>query len=302
MFPNPRMLVAAVFASIIAMIAGVDVMASFGAGHQPLVRMPRNTFQLNLAGNKGSRVAAEIWWAAPPGPDATHQSRPVSLAVTDVVETVRSTSSASPAPRPAEPILTEATWPVAATLPAALAAGSPSLSAPDQAVIRHKTTIVAAWPETAPQPAASQPAQRTKKQVDSAVPANAPAPTQNTTAAAPRQVDVAVVEQRAADQPPSAGRAQESTPGAAGRAAAAPDNRAAARTHKVVHRTARRRRVAARPRMARAPHALARAGSWRKEFDPPVFQTAPGYFQRHRTENSRAGGRIARNDPFRGPF
>ena len=57
MFPNIRLMIAAIVASIVALSCGFGVFAAFRVNHEPLVRLPPVTAPLQLIAGNSAAVA-----------------------------------------------------------------------------------------------------------------------------------------------------------------------------------------------------------------------------------------------------
>jgi hypothetical protein len=67
MFPNVRLLIVALFASIVTLGCGFGVFAAFGVNHAPLSRLPANTAPLRLVATEPAPASAALSWGAPIG-------------------------------------------------------------------------------------------------------------------------------------------------------------------------------------------------------------------------------------------
>lgn len=63
MFLNIRMLIVALFASIVALSCELGVFAAFGGSHQPLMHMPTDTGSLQLVSTDGGFAPTRSWGA-----------------------------------------------------------------------------------------------------------------------------------------------------------------------------------------------------------------------------------------------
>jgi hypothetical protein len=271
MFPNVRLMIAAMVASVVALSCGFGVFAAFRVNHEPLVRLPRATAPLQLlAGN--TITASVVVAAAGPFDHRFQISQPQSTGRAtdpprqrddrDGVEPEPAASAAVPerdAAEPEEPaavaqLIESAVVPVAAAVPVA-----PPTTAP-MATTVTPTTDDHARGATEPEPAPA------------AAHADAASSSQETPAAAAldRPTDQALP----VGQKPDSALAPASVTKAAGDVVHKPARKAA------VSRT-RRTRVVVWEYRSRGPRANAVAQfdtpylNQDTAFSQPSFQTAP---------------------------
>ncbi len=269
MFPNIRLMIAAMVASIVALGCGFGVFAAFRVNHEPLVRLPPVTAPLQLiAGNSAAITVAAVepfdrrFQTSPPQSTARPTEPPTPRSDDrEGVESAPAASAAVPergAAEPEEP---------AAAVPATESAAEPAAPA-----IPTVPPTAATMANTVAPTADNHPLGATAPEPAAAAHADAASPSQETPA-------VAAVESATADQ------AKEDV-------AHKPDRKAA------VSRAKRRRVVAwaYRVRGSRANAVGQFDSQYLKQdtaFPQPNFQTASqtshlGLAQRHRSkDNSR---------------
>jgi hypothetical protein len=220
MFPNVRLLIAAVVASIVALSCGFALFATFRVNHEPLSRLATGAATLQLAA--GNPIPS----AAPPASAESFGNRfpPNQGDVTGA-----STEATPPQPEHDDSVEPPSTS-TAATAPDTNAA-EPEQPAPEQPAVAQ-----------APEP----------KQDEAAVtpielpPASEPSPAPSDTAAAQPPVEQAPPAEQAA---PTEQANQETKPDTATTAAAEPP------PAEVHHKPAHRHRLAAKPQQARQARA-----------------------------------------------
>ncbi len=286
MFPNIRLMIAAIVASIVALSCGFGVFAAFRVNHEPLVRLPPITAPLQLiAGNAASVAVA----AAEPFDRRFQTSPPQSAARPTEPPTARRDDRNGAAAAPA----------ASAAVPERAAAESeePAAVAPsaESAVVAAAPAVPSASPTPAPMANAGA-----GTVDDHALGAAEPAPDAahaDATALPEETPAVAAIESPAdheprAEQKPEREVARASIAKAAEEVAHKPDRKSA------VSRTKRTRVVTwgYRARWSRANAVGQFDSQYRKQdtaFSQPNFQTASqpsqlGLAQRHRAkDNSR---------------
>ena len=249
MFPNVRLMIAAMVASVVVLSCGFAMFAAFRVNHEPLSRLATGATPLQLAaGNPmpsaamptaaesfGSRfplnqaeTAGAAAAASPPQPDhETNIAPPSAVASTAPAETGAATA-ASP-PQPDHETNVAPPGPVASTAPAEPETGAAEPDAPEQAT-----------------PVAQAPASEAVAKQNEAAPMEAPAATSDTAAVEPPAEQAPAAEPAA----PREQASQETKPDNAKTTAAEPPP---AQIHpKPVHR----RRLAAKPPRARQARAV----------------------------------------------
>lgn len=93
MFPDIRLLILALFTSIVALTCGFGVFAAFRVNHEPLSRLPADTTPLQLVAD--GPAAPAVRWAVPFRPRSSLGAARIGRATTETPE---------PAPPPREPL------------------------------------------------------------------------------------------------------------------------------------------------------------------------------------------------------
>lgn len=299
MFPNVRLLIAALLASVFALSFGFGVFAALGVNREPLGRLPAGTSALQLVANQAAPAA----WGAPYGPGfRVSEAQPGAVATdaqpinasagretnslpndqnawaTGTIKAEVSNASPSAEPSPVSPAAPAPPVPSATEQPAASAI---TPAAP--------LALTATAPETPSiEPQGLQPA---------AVIATKPAE-EKPAAAAPT---VAAVEPTAKPAPSGAQSPDVtgSVPGAAAPQVKAPEKltRTPERrvTRKVVRKLAERHVVKKRPTRPISMTANARSTNKTSTFQEPVFQSAPEPFEQPPATNRRAAKKTAKS-------
>jgi hypothetical protein len=248
MFPNVRLLIGAMFASVIALSCGFGVFAAFRVNHDPLSRLPADTAALQLVVDEPAQPPAN--WGVPlnQGAGEAHAAHPAQVLIGTIVDTPAPASTIAPA--------------AAVTTPAGQtpAAGSQTISsAPAPTATAETTSAKIATAETTGRKA--EPAQTAVPQIatkepaePSTDPASPAATTVEITGSVPKAATIAV-------PPLPIARPKPSGP--------------------VAHKPVTRRRVVVRRRVVREAHAPAasRFSAGNSTFREPVFQSAPTYGQ-----------------------
>lgn len=326
MFPNVRLLIAALFSSVVALTCGFGVFAALRVNSDPLTRLSAGAAALQLVTNEAT--AAPASWGTPFGPGLHPREAQIS-GVAMAAPLVAPGREASEPPMtanawtartvrtdaPAHPVLVHLTQPapvLAATISPA-AAEAPASDPPASKASETALTIppVPITKAAAPMPklasSASAPAQlsaATATQGLVPVPdLKKTAPTEPTALAVPAAAAIEL-----AARPPSPAAQPANVTGAVPDAAARDANLAkklarepGRRTpSKLVRKPIERRRTAKR-RVVRktAVPQVARIGDG--TFSAPFFQTAPPAFQRPLEPTRRGGRKSAQNGAFSDP-
>jgi len=308
MFPNVRLMIAAVAASVVALSCGFGVFAAFRVNHEPLARLQSAPLQL-VVGNAApqSLLLAAI---APAEHIAQHgELRRAGAAA--VAPSVLPAAPAAPPTAQSATAVTPAAEDGSAAARPAQAATAPSSAASELTLARdwHDAASQNASPQNAPsQDASSQATQRRQQTSQAGEPATpnraAEASTELASTVAP---SVAAIEAPLDQAPPveQLKRDSETSP--------APAPSEAVRATRVVPREAatkpKRTRIARARRSWRArPGAFAAAGmqsfaSARPQFESaPQFQTAPPPRQRLVRVKVSARKTAKRHSAVGGPF
>jgi hypothetical protein len=241
MFPTVRLLIAAVFASVVALSCGFGVFAAFRVNHEPFSRQPAATAPLQLL--DGEAAAAPASWGAPFGPGFRLNDAQSDAAATHAAA-LAPTRSERAAPNP---------WTVGTVQPAALTEAGP-MPEPRRVELDAATAPTAAAASPIPMPDA----------LAQAVAAIAPPPARAPAIAQPADVTGSIGE----------------IPRAKARVSPAVTRKLQARTRrKIAGRTVKRHRRGAGRRIShRVPvSAVARSGSGNATDQEPVFQSAPTF-------------------------
>jgi len=282
MFPNIRLMIAAMVASIVALSCGFGVFAAFRVNHEPLVRLPPVTAPLQLIAGNSAAVAVA---AAEPFDRRFQTSPPQSAARPTEPPTLRRDDREGVESAPAASAAVPDRGAAEAEEPAA------AVAATESAVGPAASAVPTVPPNTVAPTADNHPLGATAPEPAPAAHADAASSSQETPA-------VAVIESPTADQGPQVEQKPEREVAPASIAKAVeevahkPDRKAA------VSR-AKRRRVIAWAYRAHGSRANA-VGQFDSQylkqdtaFSQPNFQTAPqtsllGLAQRHRLkDNSR---------------
>ncbi len=311
MFPNVRLMIAAIFVSVVALGGGFGVFAAFRVNHEPLVRLQAATAPLQLAADHTAALPMRVAAAEPlfhlSGFTAPHaEGGPMDAQVRELdahdIEAPRATAIA-PQPGVATTAKTAATaQPPAATStaaqqseeaavkPVAPLADNPAVGAskpaqPATTGAAESTSSPSATTGSAapppPQQAKVPEADREAKPKEAAEPTGGPAPAappRVATVASPTDQIPAAEQTTPAIEPAPASLVREdakATPKTAGKVAV--KKIAAKKTAATKTRT----RVAARMHRARKRRAtaVAQSDSQNFGFGQPGFQTAPQSFQ-----------------------
>lgn len=144
MFPNVRLLIAAVLVSVVALSCGFGVFAALGVNREPLRRLPAGATALQLVAKEAA--AASSTWGAPFGPGFRMSEAKIGAVITDasIVTPTRHETSAPPK----EPSL----W-AAGTLKAEATETSPAPAVQPIPISAVTATSSSAAPRAAEQPA-----------------------------------------------------------------------------------------------------------------------------------------------------
>jgi hypothetical protein len=326
MFPNIRLMIAAAFASIVALICGFGVFAALRVSHEPLVRLPPATAPLQLVADNAAKSGVAFAPGEPFNRRFQISGSPSAVAAKDSPHTPDRHDEAEPAPggiaaapKTGAAEVEETTSVVGepkeqTALPVAEAteqtmAGSAAPAASDQ-------TPIASVPQAEPAPAAASDATAAPASPDAATaeagqaiktfvasePAREPAPA---------ALALAAVEPLTNPPLPLARPRSAPKPGPASVTAEAAEP-AQKNTDKAVAKKADRTRLAARARRARwIANAAAQVGDQNSGFSQSNFQTAPQESQPQlaqrrtvRTHRSNVASRRTKgsNSASGGPF
>jgi hypothetical protein len=310
MFPNLRLLIGALLASVVTLCCGFGVFAAFRVSHEPLSRLPAATAPLQLVINEAA--APRPTWGAPIGGLLAVNVSDVggAAAVRPVISSARPATAVKTAAvidasrQHTSPPTTQKT----SLNPTAPATQTPPAAAKPAAVVAPSSTAASPPPSAAavPAPVASSASTPPPDKRDAAakativplvtadaVKANIPPPQTlpaNSDVTPPAPAAVATID----PAPPGAQPAESSdaTPEAAGPAANSETKPAEtvqpAKARKAIAKPVRR--VAARRRLVRKPRApvVAQFGGDTATFHDPVFQSAPDTQTRRATRTSSA--------------
>lgn len=279
MFPNVRLLIAALFASVVALSCGFGVFAALRVNRDPLSRLPTGTTALQLVANEAA--AAPAAWGAPFGSGFRLSEAQAGGTATDV-------PALAPSAEVSQPPSASNAW----------TTGTVRAEATSDAVPVHEaqpTPMSAATTPPASNPASAEPPEGEPTAL--AVPA------------------VAALEPVANSPPPAAPPADVTgtVPDAAAPAPEAKVTESPARKsqrstlRKVARYPMEQQRLTAKKRVVRktkAP-AVAQLGDKNSTYQEPVFQSAPDAFQRPPAANrggaKKSANNTVPNDPFAWP-
>lgn len=293
MFPNIRLLIGAVFASVVALSCGFGIFAAFRVNHEPLSRLPADTAALQLVTSEAA--GPHPAWGAPFG-SRFGASETVSEAriggVTDTPTPAATRGAGTITPEAATDASQERAPPAPKDPPAPIASAS---EPPEPSAPIADAPAPAAFPAATP----TAPAQQTPAaETQSAQPApdvRQAAPGQTDEPATPPVPAVAAIEPPPHSTPPAAQPAEitGSVPEAAAPETENPRTVIGSSPRPTLRKTVRkpieRRRIVARKRIIRKtrPRAVAQPGYENSDFRNPVFQSAPDAFQRQPATNRR---------------
>lgn len=329
MFPNVRLLIAALLASVVALSCGFGVFAALRVNHDPLGRPLAGATALQLGANVAAAPPAT--WGVPIDPGLRLSEAQIGTVATDASITAPARRATGAPPNATNPwaagtIKAEATdaSPVpsvsaAQPIPISTAPALPSSAAPATAepptplasltarAIPSVPTAVTSTP-TAPPASTARATAQEMPPVEAQNPQPAPdvvtKVAEETPAAAPTVAAIAP----AANPAPVAQPADVTgtVPEVAAPAAKPPEKltrrpeRSAPR--KVVRRPIERRVAKKRPvRRTNAP-AVTRSGNRTSAFQEPVFQSAPDAFERPPATGTRGARKTAKNTTRTNPF
>jgi len=328
MFPNVRLLIAALLASVVALSCGFGVFAALRVNHDPLGRPLAGATALQLGASAAAATPAT--WGVPIDPGLRLSEAHIGAVATDASIVAPERGATSAPPNAANP------W-TAGTIKAQATDTSsvPSVSAAQPIPISTVTALPSsAAPATAEPPA--PPTSLTARAVPSAPTAlsSTPAAPPTSTASTTSQETPPVEAQSPQPAPDVVTKAAEQTPAVAPTIAAiapaanpapgaqpadvtgtVPDAATpAARPHeklvrrperrtprKVVRRPIERRVAKKRPVRRTSARAVTRSGNT-SVFQEPVFQSAPDAFGRPPATGTRGARKTAQNTTRTDPF
>ncbi len=288
MFPNIRLMIAAIVASIVALSCGFGVFAAFRVNHEPLVRLPPVSAPLQLiAGNTGSVGVAE----AEPFDHRFQTSPPESAARPAEPPTPWRDDREGVETAPADSAAVPERGVVAAGEPAAAAPATESAVGPGAPAVPTVSPTAAATANTVAPTADNRP-------LDATAPESAPATHADAASSSQETPAIAAIEPPTTDQAPQAEQKPEREVAPASIAKAVEDV-AHKPDRKAAVSKAKRKRAVAWAYRAHGSQANA-VGQFDSQyfkrntaFSQPNFQTASqrsqrGLAQRHRSkDNSR---------------
>jgi hypothetical protein len=299
MFPNVRLLVGALFASVVALTCGFGLFAAFRVNHEPLSRLPVGTAPIQFVANERTGwgtpfdgqsrlngpqhgvIATDTPAAAP-----AHQIK-AEAANTGTAEAIRPVVAAIPVidtapPRaigqPAEVIEPIVSITPAAPAPADTASPPATANSSADAGAAQPTGTIAATPST--QPSESEPQAGSAAPVvaepSSAKPAEdeAAAKPDNDSGAAAKAAAPAIAAATPADQPSAAASPASEPAQDTVMASAKPEAPVGKIEAKITRKPIVRRRIAVRRRIVRR---LRPSPAQNTGFGDPVFRSAPNY-------------------------
>lgn len=324
MFPNVRLLIGALFASVIALSCGFGVFAAFRVNHDPLSRLPANTAALQLIADEPVQPPAN--WGVPLNQEAgeahaAHATHALIGTIVDAPVRAPARSVATGLPSVAAPTPLKAQMATAAPLTQATPAAQESMSAalhapaakpapastiapaPAPAVTTEARQTPAAGPQTiSSEPALTATAATTRAKIATAEttgrkaePAQTPIP----------QIATREPAEPSTDPASPAPTVAEITGSVSEAAAIAVPPLPVARPNPsgpLAHKPVARRRVVGRRRVVReAPGpAATRFGDGNSAFREPAFQSAPAFGQSEtqwRSTSKTAKNSAAANAP-----
>ncbi len=312
MFPDFRLLVGAMLASVVALSCGFGIFAAFRVSHEPLSRLPADTVALQLVTSEA--VGPHPTWGAPFGSrfgaiESVNEARiggvadaprpipirrvtlepssPKSVQSDAAIDASHQPTASQPTALPAAEAPTEPapTAPIASTnkapAPSASIASAPAREAPLTSTATSPAQQASAAETPTSRDAKGDTAANTGKT------AIAPVRAVATIEAPPNQARPAV--------PPT--EITATAPEAAAPATAIPPKLESPRQmpRKAVRRPVERRRIAVRRRIIRRTRSQAAAqfGYQNSDYNNPVFQSAPGAFERQTTTSRRSDKRTS---------
>jgi len=301
MFPNVRLLIAALLASVFALSFGFGVFAALRVNRDPLGQVPAGTAALQLTASEAA--AAPATWGVPLGPGIRLSEAQTGAVATDA-------SIVAPAGRETSPPLQDPNPWTATTIKAETSDASPVPSAERSPIATTTPAEVAPSAAEPPAPIAATPdtATVTPRGLAPAADFATQAAEDNPAAAAS---SVAADEPTAGATPPDAQPADVTgtVPDAAAPQANMPEKLTPTPERKAPRKVARRptdRRVV-KKRLVRPPSAAAivRTGNGASTFQEPVFQSAPQPFEHPPAKSRRSANKTAKSttpaNPFAGP-
>jgi hypothetical protein len=297
MFPTLRLLIGALFASVIALCGGFGVFAAFRVNHEPLGRLPADTGALQLVADAPARPV--LTWGVPFRPQAGDGQIGASNLNAPSPAPVRRTAIrlGNPATPPAlridavsrsrpGPALQAVVPPAAAAAPASKLSYMPPTAAPAPVTARTSGTSAAATSaaQTAP-PAATPPQHAAAAEAKAVEPALAVRPA---AVDASPQTPKTVIASTAATGP--APKAASPAISAAIPAIETQNNGKPKPPHRIVGKPTGRHRVVAKRRVIRKTAA-----------HEPLFRSAPSFAQQPQTP-TRAAKKSAKGDAPVNPY
>lgn len=301
MFPNVRLMIGALFASVVALTCGFGIFAAFRVNHEPLSRLPANTVALQLVANEVAGPP-EAWTAPMAHQDGGDEVRiaaatsnaPRALLIRTAaiepghawsLETIRS-QLPSGAAEPPPPLSVSHPSPAAVIAspvppripPPSLHVDKPIVT-PAIAPIPMASTPSAVTPPSVTRPvltasASAPPAPTPTATAPAAPKPTAPTPTARVAPSAPTTpAVVATIEQL-----PQADPRTLQPPGKPKKAAKAGRETSRPRPRKIVRKPIERRRVVRR-RVVRQTATAAASPFGGSNFSTPVFSSAPTAFE-----------------------
>jgi len=285
MFPNVRLLIVAVFASIVALSCGFGVFAAFRVNHDPLSRLPPVTAPLQLVADNAAPTTVTIAPGTPFGSRFRFGEAQIGNAAADAPAQHASETQAAP---------------VAAASPPA-PVGAEETPAPDAG----QDAKPGATADSAPAQAPAQEMQAAQAAHDAEQGETTDNASQPASAAIP---DVATIEPAANQAQPVEQPAEETD--TAPESATTSEVKASAEAVKTPAKSRRKtaRRVVKQQRVAAKTHPVRRTGAPAvahlndQNSMSPHFESAPDAFQGQPVRSRRAARKTAKRIAVGGPF
>jgi len=301
MFPNVRLLIGALFASVIALSCGFGVFAAFRINHDPLSRLPADTALLQLVNEETVQPTPGVRgaWEASSGPPLDRAQTdsavmdasatvPVQRAAIEIAHRVIpqavNAAASTATPRPPAPPPPKSS---AASAPdAAATAGTPPSTALQPVAALTSAPAAPRLPGAEAQPlgaaavAQADAAAKTAAPAKAALPAVAdiePATKAASPPAPPAEVTGALPQPAAAEAPPGSVKPPR----------------------KIARRRAELRRLVRRRAVRKANAAAARSKDQDSYFADPIFRSAPD-FQQQSTAQAWTAGKPVRDNAAAG--
>ncbi len=294
MFPNVRLLIAALLASVFVLSCGFGMFAALRVNREPLGRLPASTTALQLVASEAT--AAPATWGVPYGPGLRVSDARTGAVATDALPAgARASSETNSSPIAANPwtagtIKPEASNASPSVQPSSVSTTAPApqlpppISNPTSPAIPTAATDITPTSATQLALTASAPGQETPQGLQPAPATTVAAiePTANATPSGAQPSDVTGTVPNAA------------TPGvkAPENLTRTPERKA---TRKVARKPIERRVVKKRVVRPGSSTADARSTTGTSTFDEPVFRSAPLSFERSPATNRRALKKTAKN-------